>query len=109
MNRMRCALFYNRANGEPVVTAVPAHAVAVARGKEAEAIGAVGIALVGRRAPIEAALSNEVRRRPVTPTGRRQEDGLAVLAGYFVALMPPLRRPCPGALGFQLFEFSLGR
>ena len=107
MNRMRFALFYNRTNREPAVTDAPVHAVV--GGIEAEAIGAVGIALVGRRAPIVAVLSNEVRRRPVTPTGSGNEDGLAVLAGDFVAVLAALCRPCPCAFGFQLFEFSLGR
>ena len=78
-------------------------------GTEEEVIGAVGTALVGRRAPIVAVLSNAVRRRPVTPTGGGKEDGFAVLAGDFVAVMATLCRPCPGTLGFQLFEFCLGR
>ncbi|MGM9815566.1 MAG: hypothetical protein ACI304_00730 [Lepagella sp.] len=79
----------------------------MARGIEVEEIGAVGTALVGRRAPIAAELSNVVRRRPVTPTGGGKEDGLAVFAGDFVAVMAALRRPCSGTLGFQLFEFCL--
>ena len=74
-------------------------------GTEEEVIGAVGTALVGRRAPIVAVLSNAVRRRPVTPTGGGKEDGFAVLAGDFVAVMATLCRPCPGTLGLQLFEF----
>ena len=104
MNRMRFALFYNRTDRKPEATAVPVHVVA--GGIEVEAIGAAGIALVGRRAPIVAALSNVDRRRPVTPTGGGKEDGFAVsLTRYFIAVMATLCRPCPGTLGFQLFKF----
>ena len=104
---MRFALFYHRADVKAVATVAPVHDVA--GGIEVEVIGEVGIALVGRRAPIVAVLSNEVGRRPVTPTGGGKEDGFAVLAGYFIAVMATLCRPCPSTLGFQLFEFCLGR
>ena len=87
---MRFALFYHRADGIAVVTAVPVHDVV--GGIEAVATGAVGIALAGRRAPIAAVLPNAVRRRPVTPTGGGKEDGFAVLAGDFVAVMAALCR-----------------
>ena len=87
---MRYALFYNRTNGTAAVTVEPVHEVV--GGIEVEVIGVVGIALVGRRAPIVAVLSNVVRRRPVTPTGGGKEDGFAVLAGDFVAVMAALCR-----------------
>ena len=81
----------------------------VARRMEVEAIGVVGTAPIGRRAPIAAVLSNEVGRRPVTPTGGGKEDGLAVLAGDFVAVMATLCRPCPSALVYEFLELCLGR
>ena len=107
MNRMRFALFYHRADGIAIVAIAPSRGVA--RRIEVEAIGVVGIALVGRRAPIVAVPSNEAGRRPVTPTGGGKEDGFAVLAGDFVAVMTTLCCPCPSTLGFQLFEFSFCR
>ena len=99
---MRFALFYNRANGTAIVTAGPAHVVV--GGTEAEAI-----ALVGRRAPIDAVFSNVVGRRPATPTGGGKEDRLAVLAGDFVAVMATLCHPCPSALVYEFLELCLGR
>ena len=107
MNRMRYALFYNRTNGTAEVTVEPVHAVAIRI--EVEVIGADGIALVGRRAPTAADLSNGFKRRIVTIARGGKEDGLAVLTGDFVAVMATLCRPCPGTLGFQLFEFCLCR
>ena len=107
MNRMRYALFYNRTNGTAAVTVEPVHEVV--GGIEVEVIGVVGIALVGRRAPIVAVLSNVVRRRPVTPTGGGKEDGFAVLAGDFIAVMATLCRPCPGTLVHKFLPLCLGR
>ena len=104
---MRFALFYHRADVIAVATVAPVHDVA--GGIEVEVIGEVGIALVGRRAPIEAALSNEVGRRPVTPTGGGKEDRLAVLAGDFIAVMATLCRPCPSALVYEFLALCLGR
>ena len=104
---MRYALFYNRTNGTAEVTVEPVHAVAIRI--EVEVIGADGIALVGRRAPTAADLSNGFKRRIVTIARGGKEDGLAVLTGDFVAVMATLCRPCPGTLGFQLFEFCLCR
>ena len=100
---MRFALFYNRTNGIAIEAINPTRVVV--RRIEEEVIGVVGIALAGRRTPVVAALSNEVRQRPFPPTGGGKEDGFAVLAGDFVAVMATLCRPCPGTLGFQLFEF----
>ena len=104
---MRFALFYHRADGKAVATVAPVHAVA--GGIEVEVIGEVGIALVGRRAPIVAVLSNEVGRRPVTPTGGGKEDGFAVLAGDFIAIMATLCCPCPGTLVHKFLALCLGR
>ena len=105
MNRIRFALFYHRANGTANAATVPIRAVA--RRTEVEVIGVTGIALVGRRAPEVASLSNVVRRRPVTPTGGGKEDGFAVLAGDFVAVMATLCRPCPGTLVYEFLELCL--
>ena len=78
-------------------------------GSVAEAIGVEGTALVGRRAPIVAALSNVVRRRTVTPTGSGKEDRFAVLAGYFVAVVTTLCRPCPCAFVYEFLHLRFAR
>ena len=92
---MRFALFYHRADGIAVVTVAPTHGVV--RGFEVEATGVAGTTLVGRRAPVVAALSYAVRRRPVTKARGGKEDGFAVLAGDFIAVMGTLCRPLPSA------------
>lgn len=105
---MRFALFYHRTNGTAMGAVAPVHAVV---GEiEVEVIGEVGIALVGRRAQIVAVLSNEVRRRPVTPTGSGKEDGFAVdLACYFVAVMATLICPGPGAFVYKFLALCFCR
>ena len=66
---------------------------------EAEAVGEVGIALVGRTTPKAAERTTIVERRPVAPTGSREKDPIAVaLALHFVAVNAIHRRPFPSAV-----------
>ena len=103
---MRFASFYHRADGIAIVATVPIRVEA--RRIEVEAIGVVGSVLVGRRAPIVAALSNAVGRRPETPTGGGKEDRLAIsLTRYFIAVMATLCCPCPSTLVYEFLELCL--
>ena len=105
---MRFALFYNRANGKAIETTAPLREVV--RRIEAEVKGAVGIALVGRRAPVVAAISNVVRRRPETIARGGKEDRLAIsLTRYFIAVMATLCRPCPSTLVYEFLALCPGR
>ena len=53
---------------------------------EVEAVGVAGIALVGRTTPIAAVRTTIVERR-LPPTGRREEDVVAILlALYLIAI-----------------------
>ena len=75
---------------------------------EEEAVGVIGIALVGRRTPIVAVLSSAVERRTEAVTRSRKEDGVVVLlANHLVAFLAVICSPCPCAVVYKFLKLSL--
>ena len=63
---------------------------------EFEVVGVVSIALVGRGAPIAAALTNDVTRRPAAEARSRKKDTIAIGTRYSIAIYATLSGPTPG-------------
>ena len=106
MNRMRFALFCDRAHRQATDTTVaPIHVLVTI--VEVEAVRAVVevavVRIVRSRTPIDAVDSSVVERRPATVARSREKDALTIWSRYFVSYLAVLCNPFPSAFILQFF------